>query len=107
MVIVCIGSEGQVRDHRTQMQHGGKLYPQFARRVDGYSDLKGFADSGGFHALADTAPESGVQKNYIYGGIQNVCGKLLEVDHNSIRCKWDPDHLARSAHPIQTVHRIL
>ncbi len=85
------------------MQHGGELNAQLARRMDGDAELKRLADAGGLDAGANAAPEGGVEQNHIDGGIENIGGQLLEVDHHRVGGQRNADHLAHAAHAVQAV----
>src|SRR5271166_3111323 len=89
------------------MQHGGELYTQLPRRVDGNTGLQGLTHRSSLYAGADTAPEGGVEQYDIDCRIAQVRRQLLEVDHH--RVGGEPDRYSRThlPHTVQSPGRIL
>jgi len=79
-----IGIEREIRNHRSQVQHGCELNSEFAGRVHCHAELERLTDARGLDAGADSAPKSRVQQDDVYCRIQRVCGELLEVDDHGI-----------------------
>src|ERR1700749_3437054 len=71
------------------------------------SELKCLANPGSFHTRTNPTPERRIKQNDIDGGVQNVSGKLLKVNHHGIRRKWHSYLTAHSAHAVKSVNRIL
>src|ERR1035441_1821526 len=80
---------------------------EFAGGVYGDAELEGLADCGGFHTGADAAPECGVEQNHVDGGIEDIGGELLEVDHHGVGGERYAHHFAGAAHTVEAVDRIL
>ena len=99
-MIVGVRREREVRQDRTQMQHGGQLDPQLTRRMNRDAQLKSLAHRGSLHAGAHAAPKGGVEQDHIHSRVEDVGGELLEVDHDGVGGEGNAHHLAGAAHPV-------
>src|SRR5262249_16871651 len=75
--------------------------------MDGDAELKGVADACRSDTGSDASPERGVQQDHIHRGIKHVCGKLLEIDYDGIRCQRRRDLFPHAAHPVHAEHGVL
>src|ERR1035438_1419 len=94
-MIVRVGGERKIWDNRAEVKHGGELDAELAGGVYGDTQLEGFTNGGGFDAGSDAAPESGVEKDDVDGGVKNVGGELFEVDDDRVGRKGNPHEVAR------------
>src|ERR1041385_6255132 len=76
VMVMSVGSEGDIGDDGAKVQHGCQLYSELTGRVDGHTELKRLADAGGFHAGAYAAPERSIEKDDIYGAVKHVGREL-------------------------------
>src|SRR5512133_1168650 len=107
MMVVRVGGEGQIGNHRTEVQHRRELNAKLARRMDSDAQLECLTDRRGFDAGADAAPERRVEQHDVDGGLQHVRGQLLEVHNDSVRRQRHAQLLSRATHPVHAEHRIL
>jgi hypothetical protein len=88
------------------MEHRRELNAEFSARVNSNTKLKSFAHAGSFHTWTYAAPKGCVEKDHIDGRIQNVCGKLFEIDDHSVGRERHPHLLASPTHAVQAKYRV-
>src|SRR5512132_16152 len=75
--------------------------------MDRDAKLEGLADARSFYTRSYAAPKRGIEQDDIYSGVECICRELFEIDDDGIGGQRHADHLARTAHAVQPVDRIL
>src|SRR5205085_5823078 len=84
------------------MKHGRQLNSKFAARMDADSTLEFFAYHSGLPRLAQTAPESGIQQNYIDRVGTNTSRELLKIHDDGVGSSRHLDERTDAPHAFQT-----
>src|SRR5690349_21201106 len=106
MMIMSVGSERQIWNHRAEMKHRGELNAEFAGRMHGHAELKRFADSRGFHTRANAAPKRRVEQYDVDRCIEHIRCELFEVYDDGVGREWHTNFLTHTAHTIHSKHGI-